>query len=126
MKLHYKNYLNPLASKFRQAGNLSEVILWHELKHEKLGCRFLRQRPIDKYIVDFYCHRYNLAIEIDGAASHDTKIEKDEARQRILETLGIKVMRFNDAEVRYNLEGVVNSIKTEILRLAPPPLQKEE
>ncbi|MBI3114828.1 MAG: DUF559 domain-containing protein, partial [Candidatus Harrisonbacteria bacterium] len=94
MKLHYKNRLNSFARKLRCSGNLSEVFFWNELKSDKLGYRFLRQRPIGKYIVDFYCHALNLAIEIDGAASHDNKIEADEARQMALESLGVRVMRF--------------------------------
>ncbi|PIR87249.1 MAG: hypothetical protein COU11_01435 [Candidatus Harrisonbacteria bacterium CG10_big_fil_rev_8_21_14_0_10_49_15] len=115
MKLHYGENLKPLARNLRKSGNLSEVILWNELKQDKLGYRFLRQRPIDRYIVDFYCGELNLAIEIDGAASHDTKIEKDVERQKNLESLGVRVLRFNDKDVRYNLAGVIQSIKSEIL-----------
>ena len=128
MKLHYQSRLNPLAQKLRQGGNLSEVILWNEIKSKKLGYRFLRQRPIGRYIVDFFCHALNLAIEIDGSASHDNKIEADKIRQRELELSDIKVIRFRDADVRYNLEGVVENIRSQILRLAdsPPPLEKEE
>ena len=110
----------------RRGGNLSEVLLWNELKHDKLGFSFLRQRPIGRYIVDFFCHTLNLAIEIDGAASHDSKVERDIIRQKELELLGIKVLRFQDTDVRYHLEGVMENIKLEILRLSPPPLRKEE
>ena len=128
MKLYYQKHLKPYAQKLRQDGNLSEVILWNELNKDKLGYRFLRQKPIGRYIVDFYCYSLNLAIEIDGAASHDNKIKKDEVRQEALESLGIKIMRFTDAGVRYNLDSVVEAIKAKILRLAssPPPLKKEE
>ncbi|MBI2075310.1 MAG: endonuclease domain-containing protein [Candidatus Harrisonbacteria bacterium] len=121
MKLHYKNRLNSFARKLRCSGNLSEVFFWNELKSDKLGYRFLRQRPIGKYIVDFYCHALNLAIEIDGAASHDNKIEADEARQMALESLGVRVMRFRDADVRYNLESVVRAVQSEILQIAKIP-----
>ena len=86
MKLRYQKNLNPLARKLRKAGNLSEVILWNELKKDKLGCRFLRQRPIGRYIVDFYCSSLNLAVEIDGVASHDCKIEEDKKRQEEIES----------------------------------------
>lgn len=128
MKLHYKENLNPLAKKLRKAGNLSEVILWNELKKDKLGYQFLRQRPIGKYIVDFYCSSLNLAIEIDGAASHDCKTEQDKIRQKEIESLGVKIIRFADADIRYNIEGVLQILKTKILRrdYAPPPLRKEE
>ena len=128
MKLHYQARLKPFAKKLRKQGNLAEVILWNELKHNKLGCRFLRQRPLGKYIVDFFCHALRLAIEIDGSTTHDIKIEKDIARQKELEALGIKILRFRDSDIRYNLSGVIENIKTEILWLAssPPPLKKEE
>ena len=128
MKLHYQKYLKPYARRLRRAGNLAEVILWAELKKDKLGYRFLRQRPIGKYIVDFYCHSLRLAIEIDGASSHDAKILTDEKRQIDLESQGVRIIRFLDKDVRSNMEGVVASIRAEILRLinSPPPLKNEE
>src|SRR3989338_10886859 len=128
MKLHYQIHLNPFARKLRRGGNLSEVLLWNELRSGKLGYHFLRQRPIGRYVVDFFCHALRLVIEIDGAASHDNKTEKDEVRQKTIESLGLTVVRYKDAEVRYHLASVLESIKSEILRLAgsPPPLEKEE
>jgi very-short-patch-repair endonuclease len=126
MKLHYQKYLKSYAQKLRKSGNLSEVLLWNELKKDKLGYRFLRQRPIKKYIVDFYCSLLNLVIEIDGASTHDYKIDEDKIRQKNIESLGIKIIRFLDRDVRYNLDGVIDSIKLEILRLEnePPPLKR--
>ena len=121
MRLCYQKHLKSYSRKLRQGGNLSEVLLWNELKKDKLGCRFLRQRPINKYIVDFYCHSLNLAIEIDGAASHDSKVKEDEVRQKILESLGVRVVRFKDSDIRYNLNSVVRVVKDEILRLAKNP-----
>lgn len=114
MKLHYQKHLKTFSQKLRKAGNFSEVLLWNELKGNKFGVRFLRQRPIGKYIVDFYCHDLNLAIEIDGAASHDSKMEKDEERQRELEVMGVQIIRVTDAEARYNLNGVLGLIKSKI------------
>ena len=113
-KLHYENNLNSLAKNLRKARNLSEVLLWNELKQRKLGYRFLRQRPIGNYIVDFYCSALRLVIEIDGAASHNAKLEQDAVRQKEIEKLGIRVLRFMDKDVRYNLSGVVGSIRNEI------------
>lgn len=65
MRLRYQKHLKSYSQKLRQAGNLAEVLLWEELKQNKLGYRFLRQRPIGKYIVDFYSHKLNMVIEID-------------------------------------------------------------
>ena len=126
MRLHYQKHPKPFSQKLRKQGNLAEVILWNELKSDKLGYRFLRQRPIGKYIVDFFCHTLRLVVEIDGSTTHDTKIEKDIARQKELEALRVNIIRFRDSDVRYNLAGVIESIKKEILRLTPPPLKKEE
>ncbi len=129
MKLHYQKRLKSYAQKLRKSGNLSEVLLWDEIKGNKLGYRFLRQRPLGNYIVDFFCHALHMAIEVDGAASHDSKIERDEKRQGALEKMGMRIVRFTDAEVRQNLSGVVAMIKAEIQKssaLQAPPLRKEE
>jgi len=128
MKLKYDSHLKPYSQKLRKSGNLSEVLLRNQLKGDKLGYRFLRQRPIGKYIVDFYCSSLNLAIEIDGASSHNTKILEDEDRQRALELAENRMLRFSDSDVRRNLEGVMMEIRKEILRRhsPTPPLKKEE
>jgi very-short-patch-repair endonuclease len=131
MCLHYKKHLKLYARELRKAGNLSEVLLWNELKGNKLGLHFLRQKPVGKYIVDFYCHALSLAVEIDGAATHDGKVEYDERRQKELEAMGVRVVRCRDAEVRRNLNGVVQMIQAEILRqkslgsCEPLPLKRE-
>jgi very-short-patch-repair endonuclease len=75
-----------------------------------LGYDFHRQRPIHNYIVDFYCSELLLAIEIDGE-SHDAKGEDDLKRQKRLESLGVRFLRFYDRDVRENVEGVVGAIE---------------
>ena len=128
MRLYYQKGLKSYAQTLRKGGNLSEVLLWHEVKKDQLGYRFLRQKPRGRYIVDFYCPSLKLAIEIDGVARHDNKISQDEIRHQALESLGIRMMRLRDADVRYNINNVMEDIKAEILRLAdsPPPFIKEE
>jgi very-short-patch-repair endonuclease len=79
-----------------------------------LGYDFDRQKPINNYIVDFFCNELMLAIEIDGI-SHDYKVVEDEMRQSKLESLGIRFLRFNDSDVKENIEGVVTSIRNWIL-----------
>ncbi len=110
MKLVYGQNLKPLAQNLRKSGNLSEVLLWNEIKSKKLGVQFLRQKPIDKYIVDFYCNELSLAIEIDGV-SHDVKVDADTRRQNVLESKGVRFIRFSDSDVKCNLESVVREIK---------------
>ena len=106
----YNKQLKNLARANRKARNLSEVLLWHELQQNKLGIRFIRQKPIGNYIADFYCREKKLVIEIDGS-SHDNKYEYDKARDEYMESLGIKVIRISDNDVRKDMENVLVWIK---------------
>ncbi|MCL4547483.1 MAG: endonuclease domain-containing protein [Bacteroidetes bacterium] len=107
----YNHYLKETARKLRKDSTLTEIMLWHELKRRKLrGFDFDRQRPIDNYIVDFYCKDLQLAIEIDGE-SHYGNEDADETRQKKLESLGVRFLRFDDSEVRFKLDKVVSDIE---------------
>jgi very-short-patch-repair endonuclease len=111
--IDYERYLKELARKLRQNMTLGEVLLWQRLKRKQMrGYDFDRQRPIDRYIVDFYCKDLKLAIEIDGS-SHDGEAAKvnDDIRQERLESLGVRFLRFNDIDVKWNMEMVVDSIE---------------
>ena len=91
---------------------LGEVLLWNELKSKQmLGFDFDRQKPIDNYIVDFYCKELMLAIEIDGS-SHDEEeiVLNDEVRQGKLESLGVIFLRYSENEVRNDIKFVLNDI----------------
>jgi very-short-patch-repair endonuclease len=79
-----------------------------------LGFDFYRQKPMDNYIVDFFCNELMLAIEIDGD-SHDSKVEYDKNRQTKLESLGLHLLRFSDLDVKSNMEGVISTIENWIL-----------
>ena len=110
--LPYNKALKKLARKLRNNMTMSEKLLWNELKGNKIsGFDFDRQRPIDNYIVDFYCKDLMLAIEIDGVV-HDNEEakEKDIIRQEKLESLGIRFLRFKDEDVKKDLSGVVRDI----------------
>lgn len=96
----------------------SEVKLWQELKHGKmLSYDFDRQRPIDNYIVDFYCKDLQLAIEVDGI-THEGEVarQKDEQRQERLEALGVSFLRFDALLVMNDVEAVLKAIATWIER----------
>lgn len=86
---------------------LCEKVFWHNLLKSKqmLGFKFTRQKPIDKYILDFYCSKLLLGIEIDGE-SHSDQIEYDLIRTIQIESCGIKVLRYTNEEVLTNLRGV--------------------
>jgi len=107
----YNLKLKELARKHRNDCTISEIMLWNHLKKKQMkGLDFDRQRPIDNFIVDFYCKDLRLAIEIDGE-SHFGKDEKDKMRDRRLKQLGVSVLRFDDLEVRYDLEKVLKTIE---------------
>ena len=115
--LPYNSKLKPLAKALRQNMTFSEVLLWNELKQKKmLEYDFDRQRPIDNYIVDFYCKDLMLAIEVDGI-SHDFEEvrDNDEIRQKRLEDLGVNFLRFDDREVKRDMANVLRTIEYWIL-----------
>ncbi|MCF6359508.1 MAG: endonuclease domain-containing protein [Cyclobacteriaceae bacterium] len=91
---------------------LSEVLLWNELKGKRvLGYDFDRQRPIDNYIVDFYCKELFLVIEVDGDSHyHDDAPIKDAIRQKKIESFGVHFLRFHEIDVKQNINYVVNTI----------------
>lgn len=116
----YNPNLKALAKKLRQNMTFSEVLLWNELSGKKMhGFDFDRQRPIDNFIVDFYCKELNLAIEIDGD-SHDYKYEEDVIRQKKLESLGVHFLRFLDMDVKKDMNNVLREIEHWVLEHQEP------
>ena len=105
--------LKSLARANRRAGNLSEALLWNELKQSKLGVRFTKQKVLGDYIADFYCPEKNMVIEIDGW-SHDNKYEYDKARDEYMQSLGIHVLRITDKDVKQDMSNVLIWIKHNI------------
>ncbi len=119
-KLPYNPNLKNKARELRKAGNLSEVLFWNQVKNRKfLGLDFDRQKIIGNYIVDFYCKDLGIIIEIDGI-THDGKIEYDEQRDNYLKSLGLKVIHIPDLQVKNNLSGVLEFVKSEISKHTVP------
>jgi very-short-patch-repair endonuclease len=90
----------------------AEVKLWNGLRNKQLGgLRFRRQHPIGPYFLDFFCSSCGLAIEVDGA-SHDSAEDQqaDERRDLYLARYGVRVIRFLNADIMKNLEGVLQEI----------------
>ncbi|HHT9120572.1 MAG TPA: endonuclease domain-containing protein, partial [Candidatus Hypogeohydataceae bacterium YC41] len=100
----------------------AEIFLWSKLKRRQLnGLKFRRQYGIDDYTVDFYCPELKLAIEIDGDVHiHNPRIIYDEQRQRYIEALGIKVLRYTNIDVIKNINGVLHDILA-TSPVFPPP-----
>lgn len=80
-----------------------------------MGYTFNRQKPLNKYIVDFYCKPLNLVIEIDGGY-HEEEMQKikDDERQQVLEEMGLNFLGFKEKEVRRNIDGVLKVIESYI------------
>ena len=101
----------------------SEWKIWNiVLKKDKTWYRFLRQKLIWNYILDFYCHKLKLWIEIDGT-SHDSKIEEDEIRTEYLNSQWIEIIRYTNEEVSSQLEFVISDLAEKIKKIQNlPPL----
>lgn len=126
--LYYKVANTKRARKLRRKMTLAEKKIWSELlRKDKLeGFRFLRQKPLDNYIADFYCAELLLVIEIDGEShlSEDAK-EYDEYRTKVLNAYGIEVIRYTNEEILNHIDEVENDLK-ENVRKREQELYKDE
>jgi very-short-patch-repair endonuclease len=120
----YEPYLKDLARELRRQSTLAEILLWRQLKGKRmLGYDFDRQKPIDHFILDFFCSELMLAIEIDGE-SHWQIGEEDRKRQSRLEEIGIRFLRFPDIMVKRDMKNVLSSIHAWIDENAVKPASR--
>ncbi|MEX0779009.1 MAG: DUF559 domain-containing protein [Balneolales bacterium] len=111
----YAKHLKEKARFLRNNSAPSEILLWKHLKGKQmLGYDFHRQKPLDQFIVDFFCHDLMLVIEIDGE-SHRTREQEDLIRQNRLEQLGLEFLRFDDLEVKRVMGRVLEIIEDWIM-----------
>ena len=103
--LKYFEDLRQLSRNNRKNPTESEKLFWKILNYKKFNLKFTRQKPIGRFILDFYCSKLLLAIEIDGG-SHNKKENYDDGRDLYLEQRGIKTIRFKNEEIINNLEKV--------------------
>ena len=114
--LPYDKKLTALARQNRSNPTQAERTIWREiLRKRQFACfKFLRQKPIGGYIVDFYCAELRLVLEIDGE-SHAETAEYDAERTTFLNSLGLRVLRYTNDEVLKNLEGVYEDLMRQLL-----------
>ena len=106
----FKPELVKKARELRKNSSSAEITLWEKLKARQIkNYRFLRQKVIGNYIVDFYCNKLKLVIEIDGKY-HSARPQEDHNRQKTLELSGMKILRFRNDEVKGNLVGAIQTI----------------
>ncbi len=102
--------LKPLARQMRHDSTPAEDQLWQALRNRQLdGYKFRRQHSIDRFIADFYCHDARLIVEVDGPI-HQYTPDEDALRQEFLESRGLRVLRFRNAEVINNLDNILAQI----------------
>lgn len=98
------------AKQLRQQMTEAEKCLWSKLRNNQLGSKFRRQAPIGRYIADFYCHEHKLIVELDGS-QHLEQQEYDQIRTEFFASQRIKLIRFWNNEVLFQLEDVLAMIK---------------
>ncbi len=114
--LKYNSNLKNFSRKLRTNQTPAERKLWKYLRKNQIAnLKFTRQKPIGGYIVDFYCHKLKLVIEIDGDRHYKNDLpQKDKIRDEFFKNQDLKVIRFNNYEVYKNIEGVLQVIWDEV------------
>jgi very-short-patch-repair endonuclease len=113
-ELPYNPKLKERAKELRNNSTKGEIKFWCELlRKRQTGYQFYRQKIIYHYIVDFYCPKLKLVIEIDGT-SHDAKKEYDKHRDNILESYGLKILHYNDIRALSNFQLIEKDLKEQI------------
>ncbi len=109
------------AESLRKTETYPEKKLWEALKNKKLdGLKFRRQHPINRFVVDFYCHKNKLVIELDGSIHENEEVKaRDIERENELKSYGLNIIRFDNSEVISNFVGVLNKIREIVKELEP-------
>ena len=112
-KTHNDKNLKDLRQQNRNNLTPAEVELWTHLQNSKLeGRKFRRQHSVGNYILDFYCPQEKFGIELDGRDHFtDNGYEADTKRTEYLNSLNIKIIRFENKEIFEQLEGVLEEIR---------------
>jgi len=112
LSFFYNTKLKRYSQQLRKNMTDAEILLWSRLRKKQIkGYQFYRQRIIGNYIVDFYCPKAKLVIEVDGSQHYqDDGNKKDKGRDDYMEKLGMKILRFADRDVLKNLQGVLEKV----------------
>jgi very-short-patch-repair endonuclease len=105
------------AERLRNRMTEAEIALWDELKSNKfLGLKFRRQHPINRFVVDFYCHKHFLVIELDGGIHLSKEVkENDSNRELELKNMGLNIVRFTNEEILNSLPNVLAKLENYVL-----------
>jgi very-short-patch-repair endonuclease len=117
MSLDYNEKNIAFAKNLRKNATLQENHLWYDFL-SKYEIRFQRQKAIDNFIADFYCHKAKLIIEIDGSQHYTEEgRQKDGFRTEILEGYNLKVIRFTNFQINTNFSGVCEYIDSTVKKI---------
>ena len=124
----YNPKLTQLAKKLRNESTETEIYLWLKLKGKQMyGYDFHRQKPIDNYILDFFCYDLMLGIEVDGYSHEILEVHnKDIVKEKRMNELGITILRFSDFEILRDMENVIRAIEFYILEFEKTNTSLEE
>ncbi|MBS1778636.1 MAG: DUF559 domain-containing protein [Bacteroidetes bacterium] len=124
----YNPKLKALARQLRNNSTKSEILLWKQLSGKQmLGYDFHRQKPVDNYILDFFCHELMLGIELDGYThTFEEVVIADGKKEEILKQFGITILRFNDSEVINDMPNVLRVIEIYIENIKHTPIPSQE
>ncbi len=110
--LPFNTKLKPFARTLRSNMTDAEQLIWSKIRRKQISdFQFYRQKNIGHYIVDFYCPKGKLIVEIDGGQHYQIDgMKKDQKRDSYLQQLGFSVLRFSDIDALKNIDGVVERI----------------
>jgi very-short-patch-repair endonuclease len=113
--------IDRVAREMRRAPTAAEERLWSHLRNRQLaGAKFRRQHPFQRFVLDFYCPASRLVIEVDGDVHSDPdQAARDEERTRHLAVHGLRVIRFRNEEVLYDITTVLERIRRSLPSPAP-------
>ncbi len=125
----YSPKLKELARQLRNNSTKAEIILWQKLKRKQMyGHDFHRQKPIDQYILDFFCYELMLGIEVDGYSHQIVEVfNKDVKKEKIMNKFGIYILRFSEHQVLKDMDNVLRAIEEYIINFeehTPGPSQE--
>lgn len=111
MTNNYNSNNIKFAKKHRNKQTLGERLLWSRIRNRQLlDTKFKRQVPLLNYVLDFYSPEKRICVEVDGSSHDELRYDKDQKRDNELTNLGIKVLRFSEADVRNRIYEVIQTI----------------
>ena len=122
MRVYHLTELKGRRRDLRQRSTRAEELLWERLRNNKLGVKFRRQFSVRGYVVDFYCPKGRLIVELLGSVHKTPSAKKyDEYRKKYLESFWMTILEFWNDEVEKDIEGVLDKIRSHLTAGPLPP-----